>query len=69
MSVCVCAGDFVPAINFAATLKSQTLFICRNNGFAISTPVSEQYIGDGIAVRGIAYGINTIRVDGNDIGR
>jgi len=60
-------GDFIPAINFAATLKSQTLFICRNNGFAISTPVSEQYIGDGIAVRGIAYGINTIRVDGNDI--
>ena len=39
----------------------------RNNGYAISTPVSEQYRGDGIAVRGPAYGMSTIRVDGNDV--
>lgn len=39
----------------------------RNNGYAISTPSSEQYKGDGIAARGIGYGIDTIRVDGNDI--
>lgn len=39
----------------------------RNNGYAISTPSSEQYKGDGIASRGIGYGIDTIRVDGNDI--
>ena len=30
----------------------QTLFICRNNGYSISTPVSDQYGGDGIAARG-----------------
>eukprot|EP00922_Rhytidocystis_sp_ex-Travisia-forbesii_P034268 GHVS01050890.1.p1 GENE.GHVS01050890.1~~GHVS01050890.1.p1 ORF type:complete len:504 (+),score=116.81 GHVS01050890.1:190-1512(+) len=60
-------GDFAVALNFAATLGSQTLFVCRNNGFAISTPVREQYKGDGIAVRGIAYGIDCVRVDGNDI--
>lgn len=42
-------------------------FFSRNNGFAISTPSSEQYKGDGIASRGIGYGIDTIRVDGNDI--
>ncbi len=41
--------------------------ISRNNGFAISTPVFEQYKGDGIASRGIGYGIDTIRVDGNDV--
>lgn len=35
--------------------------------YAISTPIDDQYAGDGIAVRGIAYGIPTIRVDGNDI--
>ena len=35
--------------------------------FAISTPIDEQYSGDGIAARGVAYGIPTIRVDGNDI--
>ena len=39
----------------------------RNNGYAISTPSHEQYRGDGIAARGPSYGINTIRVDGNDI--
>jgi 2-oxoisovalerate dehydrogenase E1 component alpha subunit len=42
-------------------------FVVRNNGFAISTPSSEQYAGDGIASRGPGYGISTIRVDGNDI--
>ena len=35
--------------------------------YAISTPIDDQYAGDGIAVRGVAYGIPTLRVDGNDI--
>lgn len=40
----------------------------RNNAFAISTPSSEQYAGDGIAGRGpAAYGVAAIRVDGTDI--
>uniref|UniRef100_A0A0G4HMK7 2-oxoisovalerate dehydrogenase subunit alpha n=1 Tax=Chromera velia CCMP2878 TaxID=1169474 RepID=A0A0G4HMK7_9ALVE len=60
-------GDFHAALNFAAVLKSQTIFVCRNNGYAISTPVKDQYAGDGIAIRGLAYGITTIRVDGNDM--
>nr|CAD7453956.1 unnamed protein product [Timema tahoe] len=41
--------------------------IGRNNGYAISTPSHEQYRGDGIAAHGPAYGMATIRVDGNDI--
>ncbi|CDI81447.1 mitochondrial branched-chain alpha-keto acid dehydrogenase E1, putative, partial [Eimeria acervulina] len=60
-------GDFHAAANFAATLKGNTLLVCRNNGYAISTPVKDQYAGDGIAIRGIAYGMQTIRVDGNDL--
>eukprot|EP00923_Selenidium_pygospionis_P011155 GHVN01019365.1.p1 GENE.GHVN01019365.1~~GHVN01019365.1.p1 ORF type:complete len:387 (+),score=53.61 GHVN01019365.1:64-1224(+) len=59
-------GDFHAAMNFGQVFKSQTLFICRNNGYAISTPVKYQYAGDGIAIRGLAYGMHTIRVDGND---
>lgn len=39
----------------------------RNNGYAISTPVEEQFKGDGVAAKGPAYGINTIRVNGNDV--
>lgn len=37
------------------------IFLCRNNGYAISTPTSEQYAGDGIAGKGPGYGLNTIR--------
>jgi len=59
-------GDAHAAFNFAATLECPILFFCRNNGYAISTPVQDQYRGDGIAVRGPAYGMSTIRVDGND---
>ncbi|KAK2077267.1 hypothetical protein QBZ16_004901 [Prototheca wickerhamii] len=59
-------GDFHAALNFAATLGAPVVFLCRNNGWAISTPASEQYRGDGIAARGPSYGIPTIRVDGGD---
>jgi 2-oxoisovalerate dehydrogenase E1 component alpha subunit len=60
-------ADFHGAINIAATRSCPIIFICRNNGYAISTPALEQYRGDGIASRGIGYGVDTIRVDGNDI--
>jgi len=60
-------GDFHAAMNFAATLKCPTLFFCRNNHYAISTPSTEQYAGDGIAARAAAYGMGAIRVDGNDM--
>ncbi|KAI0669139.1 branched-chain alpha-keto acid dehydrogenase E1-alpha subunit [Trametes maxima] len=60
-------GDFHAGMLLASTIPSPTLFIARNNGFAISTPSSEQYYGDGIAARGPGYGIHTVRVDGNDV--
>ena len=59
-------GDFHAGLNMAAVLKCPVIFFCRNNGYAISTPSEEQFAGDGIASRGIGYGIKTIRVDGND---
>ncbi|XP_055695559.1 2-oxoisovalerate dehydrogenase subunit alpha, mitochondrial [Lutzomyia longipalpis] len=60
-------GDCHAALNFAATLDAPVIFFCRNNGFAISTPSSEQYRGDGIAGRAAGYGMASIRVDGTDI--
>lgn len=41
----------------------------ENIQFAISTPASEQYMGDGIASRGPGYGMATIRVDGRCLKR
>merc|ERR1719454_1357338 len=58
-------GDALTALNFAAVYGSQTLFICRNNGYSISTGVEDQYSGDGIAARALAFGIPALRVDGN----
>jgi 2-oxoisovalerate dehydrogenase E1 component alpha subunit len=51
----------------ASTIPSPTIFLARNNGFAISTPTHEQFYGDGIAARGPGYGVDTVRVDGNDV--
>jgi 2-oxoisovalerate dehydrogenase E1 component alpha subunit len=60
-------GDFHAGMNFAATLNCPVLFICRNNGYAISTSTIDQYASDGIVNRAIGYGISSLRVDGNDI--
>ena len=60
-------GDFHAGLNMAAVLKVPVIFFCRNNGYAISTPVAEQFAGDGIAPRAVGYGMKAIRVDGNDI--
>jgi 2-oxoisovalerate dehydrogenase E1 component alpha subunit len=60
-------GDTHAAMNFAATLECPVIFFCRNNGYAISTPVKEQYRGDGIASRGTGYGMAALRVDGTDL--
>ena len=60
-------GDFHAGLNMAAVLNCPVIFFCRNNGYAISTPAEEQFAGDGIASRGLGYGIKTIRIDGNDV--
>ena len=60
-------GDFPSALNIAAVHGCPAIFFCRNNGYAISTGTSDQYAGDGVAPRGHAYGLPTIRIDGNDI--
>jgi len=60
-------GDFHAGMNMAAVHKAPVIFFCRNNGYAISTPANEQFVGDGIACRGVGYGMKTLRVDGADI--
>lgn len=60
-------ADFHAGLLLASTIPAPALYIARNNGFAISTPSTEQFYGDGIASRGPGYGIDTIRVDGNDV--
>lgn len=60
-------GDFHEAINLAAVWDLPVIFLVENNGYALSTPTSEQYRCRRIADRAVGYGIEGITIDGNDI--
>ncbi|HVP72592.1 MAG TPA: pyruvate dehydrogenase (acetyl-transferring) E1 component subunit alpha [Phycisphaerales bacterium] len=60
-------GDFHEAANFAANLDIPVIFFCQNNGWAISVPTSIQCSAPTIAQRGVAYGMDCVQCDGNDI--
>jgi TPP-dependent pyruvate/acetoin dehydrogenase alpha subunit len=55
------------AMNFAAVYKAPVVFVCENNGYAISIPTQRQSAVTELARRGPGFGIPSIRVDGNDI--
>ena len=61
------AEDFHVAMNFAAVFKLPVVFVCQNNQWAISTPLAMQTVSETIAIKGLAYGIPSYRVDGNDV--
>jgi len=58
---------FHSALNFAGVWKAPVVFLCQNNGYAISLPLSGQTASDGIAIKGEAYGVPNVAVDGNDL--
>ncbi len=60
-------GDFHVAMNFAAVQKAPVVIICQNNQWAISTPGAIQTVSQTIADKGIAYGMEALRADGNDV--
>ncbi len=60
-------GDFHVAMNFAAVRKAPVVLICQNNQWAISTPVSGQTAAETFALKGIGYGMESLRADGNDM--
>ncbi len=59
-------GDFHEALNFAGVWQVPVVFVCQNNGWAISLPIAQQTASETIAQKAIAYGIEGIQVDGND---
>jgi len=60
-------GDFHEAMNFAAVFNTPTVFLCQNNGFAISYPRAEQTRSESIAMKAEGYGMPGVLVDGNDV--
>jgi 2-oxoisovalerate dehydrogenase E1 component alpha subunit len=61
------SSEFHNGLNFAGVYKTPCVFVCRNNGWAISVPTERQTASDGFAAKGVAYGVPGVRCDGNDV--
>lgn len=59
-------GDFSEALNFAAVWQVPVVFTIQNNQYAISVPVQSQTRSINLAVKGVGFGIPSVKVDGND---
>lgn len=59
-------GDWHEAMNFAGVFKAPVIFLCQNNYWAISVPLTKQTAGR-IVDRAAGYGFPGIRIDGNDV--
>ncbi|MBO9572693.1 MAG: thiamine pyrophosphate-dependent dehydrogenase E1 component subunit alpha, partial [Chitinophagaceae bacterium] len=60
-------GDFHEALNIAAVWNLPVIFIIENNGYALSTSVDEQYRCSDLVDKASGYGIDGIKIDGNNI--
>jgi 2-oxoisovalerate dehydrogenase E1 component alpha subunit len=60
------SNDFHAGMTFAGVYNAPTLFLLRNNGWAISVPTSQQTGARALADKGVGYGVPAVRVDGND---
>jgi len=60
-------GSFHEGLNMAALWKLPTIFVCENNLYAVSTSTSESTSVKDISVRGAAYGIPSVTVNGMNV--
>ena len=60
-------GTFHESINMAAVWKLPIIYVIENNQFGMTVPVEQSTSVKDISVRGAAYGIPGVTVDGNDV--
>ena len=60
-------GDFHEALNIAAVWNLPVIFLIENNGYALSTPINEQYKATHLVDKAIGYGMEGRRIDGNNL--
>lgn len=60
-------GDFHEALNVAAVWDLPVIFMIENNGYGLSTPSNEQFKFKNFVDKGPGYGMEAIKVDGNNI--
>lgn len=61
------SNDFHTGLNFAGVFAAPCVFVCENNGWAISVPLEGQTASATLAAKAEAYGMPGLRVDGNDV--
>jgi 2-oxoisovalerate dehydrogenase E1 component alpha subunit len=59
-------GEVHEAMNFAGVHRLPVIFVCENNGYAISVPLDKQVGGLSVAIRAQGYGFPGVTVDGSD---
>ncbi len=60
-------GAFHEGVNFAAVKKLPLITVIENNGYAYSTPSTEQSAAKFFVEKAVGYGVKGMQVDGNDI--
>ncbi len=60
-------GEIHEAMNFAGVHRLPVIFVCENNGYAISVPLDRQVAGGSVASRAAGYGMPGGVVDGGDV--
>lgn len=60
-------GDFHEGLNVAAVWKLPVIFVVEHNGYGLSTPSEEQFAFEYFTAKGPGYGMDTVRVDGNNV--
>jgi 2-oxoisovalerate dehydrogenase E1 component alpha subunit len=60
-------GEVHEAMNFAGVHRLPVIFVCENNGYAISVPLDKQVGGGRVAIRAEGYGFPGVTVDGGDV--
>jgi TPP-dependent pyruvate/acetoin dehydrogenase alpha subunit len=60
-------GTFHESLNLAALWKLPAVYICENNLYAMSTPISQAASVEHLSERAAAYGVPGVQVDGMDV--
>jgi TPP-dependent pyruvate/acetoin dehydrogenase alpha subunit len=60
-------GVLYESLNLAAIWSLPVLFVCENNGYAISVPADYATSGEGLCDRARAFGLTATLVDGQDL--
>lgn len=60
-------GPFLESLNWAKVYQLPVLFVCEDNRISATTPTGPMTAGEGVSARAAALGIESVRLDGNDV--